>query len=50
MEIRLSNIRTIGAEGTVEAVVSHNHQGRLRELGECPACDQFHDFYAYAAE
>jgi len=50
MEIRLSSISTISARGTVETVVSHNHPGRLREPGECPACDQFHDFYAFAAE
>jgi len=49
MEIKLASISTISARGMVEAVVSHNHKGRLREPGECPACDEFHEFYACAA-
>lgn len=48
MEIRLSSVSTIGRKGTVELVVSHNHPGRIRDQGECPACDQYHEFYAAA--
>jgi len=46
MNSRLAVIRTIDRSGTVDSVVSHNHTGLLKDRGECPACDQFHEFFA----
>lgn len=46
MDTMLRSVSTIGRKGTVEKVVSHNHPGRIRERGQCPACDELHEFYA----
>lgn len=46
MEIMLAGIRIIGTGGTKDSVVNHNHSGRFRDQGECPACDQFYALYS----
>lgn len=43
--INTASIRVVSSDNT-ESAIYHNHAvSVLREVGECPACDEFHKFY-----
>lgn len=46
VSLNTSSIRVISSKESIDTMIDHNHVSPIMlEVGECPACDEFHKFY-----